>query len=196
MIGLDDYDAAVTDPTRRPGVRRLADGVSVEEAQPAIAARWPTSTRRPRSRASTSSRTTISAQFDPILLLIVVLLFLAIIIALLGIANTIALSVLERTRELGLLRAVGMTRKQVRSTVRWESVIISLFGTVLGLAVGLLGGWGITRSLRDEGFEAFAIPTGSLIVIALVAGFLGLVAALIPAYRAARMNILGAIATE
>ena len=103
---------------------------------------------------------TISAQFDPILYLIVVLLMLAVIIAFLGIANTIALSVLERTRELGLLRAVGMRRRQVRSTVRWESAIIALFGTVLGLGVGLLGGWGITRSLRDEGFEAFGSRSG------------------------------------
>ena len=87
-----------------------------------------------------------------------VLLALAIIIAFLGIANTIGLSVLERTRELGLLRAVGMRRRQVRSAIRWESAIISLFGTVLGLAVGLLGGWGIIRALRDEGFEVFAIP--------------------------------------
>jgi putative ABC transport system permease protein len=121
---------------------------------------------------------------------------LAIIIAFLGIANTIALSVLERTRELGLLRAVGMRRRQVRSAVRWESAIISLFGTVLGLAVGLLGGWAITRSLRDEGFEAFAIPWGALIAIAVIAGFLGLAAALVPAWRASRMNVLEAINTE
>jgi putative ABC transport system permease protein len=89
-----------------------------------------------------------------------------------------------------------MRRKQVRSAVRWESAIISLFGTVLGLAVGLLGGWGITRSLRDEGFEAFAIPTGSLLLIAVIAGFLGLAAALVPAWRASRMNVLEAINTE
>ena len=195
VIGLDDYDDAVTNPSDVQVFVRLADGVSVDDAQPAIRQvvdQYPTAD----VESVDQFKDTISAQFDPILILIVVLLFLAIIIAFLGIANTIALSVLERTRELGLLRAVGMRRQQVRAAVRWESAIISLFGTALGLAVGLLGGWGITRSLRDEGFEAFAIPTGSLIVIALVAGFLGLVAALIPAYRAARMNILGAIATE
>ena len=195
VIGLDDYDAAVANPTDLQVFVRLADGVSVDEAQPAIREvvdQYPTAD----VDSVDEFKDTIGAQFDPILLLIVVLLTLAIIIALLGIANTIALSVLERTRELGLLRAVGMRRRQVSSAIRWESAIISLFGTVLGLGVGLLGGWGITRSLRDEGFEAFAIPFGSLIVIALVAGFLGLIAALIPAYRAARMNVLDAISTE
>jgi putative ABC transport system permease protein len=195
VIGLDDYDAAVANPTDIQVFVRLADGVSVDEAQPAIREvvdQYPTAD----VDSVDEFKDTIGAQFDPILLLIVVLLTLAIIIALLGIANTIALSVLERTRELGLLRAVGMRRRQVSSAIRWESAIISLFGTVLGLGVGLLGGWGITRSLRDEGFEAFAIPFGSLIVIALVAGFLGLIAALIPAYRAARMNVLDAISTE
>jgi putative ABC transport system permease protein len=80
--------------------------------------------------------------------------------------------------------------------VRWESAIISLFGTVVGLAVGLLGGWAITRSLRDEGFEAFAVPVAALVVIAVIAGFLGLLAALLPAWRASRMNVLEAINTE
>jgi putative ABC transport system permease protein len=195
VIGLDDYDAAVTNPTDVQVFVRLADGVSVAEAQPAIedvVAQYPTAD----VDSVDQFKDTIGAQFDPILILIVVLLTLAIIIALLGIANTIALSVLERTRELGLLRAVGMRRRQVSSAIRWESAIISLFGTVLGLAVGLLGGWGITRSLRDEGFSAFAIPFGSLLVIALVAGFLGLAAAVIPAYRAAHMSVLEAISTE
>jgi putative ABC transport system permease protein len=195
VVGLDDYDAAVTNPSDVQVYVRLADGVSVEEAQPTIrevVAQYPTAD----VESVEGFKDTISAQFDPILYLIVVLLMLAVIIAFLGIANTIALSVLERTRELGLLRAVGMRRRQVRSTVRWESAIIALFGTALGLGVGLLGGWGITRSLRDEGFEAFAVPVGSLAVIAVSAAILGLLAALVPAYRAARMNVLGAINTE
>jgi putative ABC transport system permease protein len=124
------------------------------------------------------------------------LLALAVIIAALGIANTIALSVLERTRELGLLRAVGMRRRQVRAAVRWEAVIISLFGTVLGLAFGLLGGWGIVRALRDEGFGVFAIPYAWMVFLAVLAGIVGLVAALIPAWRASRMDVLDAIGTE
>ena len=195
VIGLADYDAAVPTPSDVQVYVQLDRGVSVADAQPAIR-----DIVKPFPTASVETvdefKDTIGAQFDPILYLIVVLLMLAIIIAFLGIANTIALSVLERTRELGLLRAVGMRRRQVRSAVRWESAIISLFGTVLGLAVGLLGGWAITRSLRDEGFEAFAIPWGALIAIAVIAGFLGLAAALVPAWRASRMNVLDAINTE
>jgi putative ABC transport system permease protein len=195
VIGLADYDAAVPNPSDVQVYVQLDRGVSVTEVQPAIreiVRQFPTAD----VETVDEFKDTIGAQFDPILYLIIVLLFLAIIIALLGIANTIALSVLERTRELGLLRAVGMRRRQVRSAVRWESAIISLFGTVLGLAVGLLGGWAITRSLRDEGFEAFAVPYGYLIAIAVIAGFLGLFAALIPAWRASRMNVLEAINTE
>ena len=195
VLGLDDFEAAVANPTDVQVFVRLADGVSVAEAQPAIqdvVEQYPTAD----VESVDEFTDTISAQFDPILILIVVLLTLAIIIAFLGIANTIALSVLERTREIGLLRAVGMRRRQLSSAIRWESAIISLFGTVLGLSVGLLGGWGITRSLRDEGFEAFAIPFGSLLVVALVAGFLGLFAAVIPAYRAAHRSVLEAISTE
>ncbi|HZM32417.1 MAG TPA: FtsX-like permease family protein [Acidimicrobiales bacterium] len=195
VIGLDDYDAAITNPSDVQVLVSLADGVSVEEAQPAIREivdKFPTAD----VESVDEFKDTISSQFDPILYLILVLLVLAVIIAFLGIANTIALSVLERTRELGLLRAVGMRRKQVRSAVRWESAIIALMGTVLGLTVGLLGGWGITRSLRDEGFEAFAVPVVLLVIIAVFAGLLGLMAALVPAYRAARMNVLSAIHTE
>ena len=195
VVGLDDFDAAITNPSDVQVLVSLADGVSVEEAQPAIREivdQFPTAD----VESVDEFKDTISSQFDPILILILVLLVLAVIIALLGIANTIALSVLERTRELGLLRAVGMRRKQVRSAVRWESAIIALFGTALGLAVGLVGGWGITRSLRDEGFEAFAVPIVPLVTIALFAGLLGLMAALVPAYRAARMNVLSAINTE
>ncbi len=195
VIGLADYDAAVPTPSDVQVYVQLDRGVSVADTQPAIR-----DIVKPFPTASVETvdefKDTIGAQFDPILYLIVVLLMLAIIIAFLGIANTIALSVLERTRELGLLRAVGMRRRQVRSAVRWESAIISLFGTVLGLAVGLLGGWAITRSLRDEGFEAFAIPWGALVAIAVIAGFLGLAAALVPAWRASRMNVLEAINTE
>jgi putative ABC transport system permease protein len=195
VIGLDDYDAAVPTPSDVQVFVQLDRGVSVADVQPAIrdiVKQLPTAD----VQTVDEFKDTIGAQFNPLLILIGVLLALAIIIAFLGIANTVALSVLERTRELGLLRAVGMRRKQVRSAVRWESAIISLFGTVLGLAVGLLGGWGIARSLRDEGFEAFAVPWGRLIAVAVIAGFLGLAAALIPAWRASRMNVLDAINTE
>jgi putative ABC transport system permease protein len=119
-----------------------------------------------------------------------------VVIAVLGIANTIALSVLERTREIGLLRAVGMRRRQVRATVRWEAVIISLYGTVLGLAFGLIGGWGLVRALRDDGFGVFEVPVVPFIAVALLGAFVGVLASIWPAWRASRMNVLDAIATE
>ena len=93
------------------------------------------------------------------------MLALAILIALLGIANTLALSIFERTRELGLLRAVGMARPQVRSIIRWESIMIALFGTVLGLGVGSFFGWAIVRALSDQGIDHFTVPVGNLAVI-------------------------------
>ena len=139
----------------------------------------------------------IDGQLDFFLNLIVGLLALSVIIAVLGIGNTIALSVLERTRELGLLRAVGMRRRQLRSTVRWEAVIISLFGTVLGLVFGLIGGWGIVRSLRDEGFGVFQVPVSSFIVARRSwARSSASAPACWPAWRASRMNVLDAIGTE
>jgi putative ABC transport system permease protein len=135
-------------------------------------------------------------QFDAFLLLMLGLLALALFIAFIGIANTIALSVLERTRELGLLRAVGTSRRQLRSTIRWESAIIAVFGTLLGLVVGLLGGWGLITAASDEGFTAFEIPWGQIVAVVLIAAALGIIAAVWPAWRAGRMNVLDAIHTE
>jgi putative ABC transport system permease protein len=89
-----------------------------------------------------------------------------------------------------------MRRRQLRAAVRWESAIISLFGTVLGLAVGLLGGWGIVRALRDDGFQVFQVPYVTLVLVSLLGIVVGLVAALLPAWRAGRMNVLDAINTE
>jgi putative ABC transport system permease protein len=133
---------------------------------------------------------------DQLLGLITALLALALIIALLGITNTLALSVFERTRELGLLRAVGMSRRQARSMIRWESVIIAVIGAVLGLVVGGFFGWALVSSLADEGISEFALPAGQLITYVIAAGVAGIVAAIPPARRAARLNVLEAIATE
>jgi putative ABC transport system permease protein len=141
-------------------------------------------------------RTFVGAGLDSFLNLITTLLAFAIIIAVLGIANTLALSVLERTREIGVLRALGMTRSQTRSMVRWESVIISLLGAVLGLVVGLGLGVVVAGSLHDLGITNVAIPGGNLILYALAAGVFGVLAAIIPTIRAARVDILRAIATE
>ena len=133
---------------------------------------------------------------DQLLSFMYVLLGLAIFIALMGIANTLALSIFERTRELGLLRAVGMTQAQLRSTIRWESVIIALQGTVLGLAVGVFFGWAMVRALSAQGINQFAVPVGSLAVIAALAALSGVLAAVLPGRRAARLDILRAVASE
>ena len=137
-----------------------------------------------------------AAQINQLLALIYVLLFLAIFIALLGIQNTLALSIFERTRELGLLRAVGMTRGQLRTTVRWESVIVALFGTFLGLGIGLFFGWALVQSLKAEGFSTFRVPPGQILTVVVIAALAGVAAAIGPGRRAARLDVLKAIATE
>ena len=130
---------------------------------------------------------------DTILTLMYALLGLAVLIALLGIANTLALSIHERKRELGLLRAVGMSRAQVRSSVRWESAIIALFGTALGLTVGTFLAWAMLRAVSSDTNARFVIPTGSLVTAAAIAAVAGVAAALLPARRAARIDILTAL---
>jgi putative ABC transport system permease protein len=130
------------------------------------------------------------------LALVYALLALAILIALLGIGNTLALSIVERTRELGVLRAVGMTRSQLRASVRWESVIIALQGTVLGLLVGVFFGWALVLSMKSQGITEFSIPALSLLIVVVLAGLAGFAAAILPSRRAAKLNILRAIASE
>jgi putative ABC transport system permease protein len=126
--------------------------------------------------------------------LVYVLLALAVLIALLGIANTLALSVFERTRELGLLRAVGMARRQVRAMVRWESVVIALLGTCMGLAIGLCFAWAVVEAVPDLG--AMTVPVDQLAWSMLAAAVAGVLAAVLPARRAANLDVLGAISAE
>jgi putative ABC transport system permease protein len=197
VLGLDDYDAAVgsADVTDSSVFVELQPGVSVSDAQPEIedaVADFPTA----NVQSVDEYKDAIGGQFDAILLLMLGLLVLALFIAFIGIANTIGLSVLERTRELGLLRAVGTSRRQLRSTIRWESAIIAVFGTLLGLVIGLLGGWGLITAFRDEGFTVFAIPWVQIAAVVVIAAALGIFAAVWPAWRAGRMNVLDAIHTE
>lgn len=136
----------------------------------------------------------IAAQVDQILGLMTALLGLSILIALFGIANTLSLSVFERTRELGLLRAVGATRVQVRSIVRWESVLIAVLGAVFGVAVGTVFGWMTVLALTEQGLSAFAFPAGQVAIAVAAAAVAGTVAAWLPARRASRVDILRAVA--
>ncbi|WP_436794466.1 ABC transporter permease [Actinospongicola halichondriae] len=172
----------------------LADGVDIDAGTAAVEAAVasnPLAEVQDRDAFKDSK----GAEIDTILNLIYVLLALAVIIALLGIANTLALSIFERTRELGLLRAVGMTRAQLRATVRWESVIISLLGTTLGLVIGVGFGWVMVEALESEGISTFVVPGGQLAVMVVIAAMAGVGAAILPARRAARLDVLEAIAS-
>ncbi|MGA3183955.1 MAG: FtsX-like permease family protein [Candidatus Dormibacteria bacterium] len=144
----------------------------------------------------TQYKNLISTGLNAFLNLIYVMLGLAIIIAVVGIVNTLALSVLERTREIGLLRAVGMTRGQTREMVAWESVIIALLGAVLGLAVGSGLGIALVSALHNDGISATAIPGNNLILYAVAAGLFGIIAAIFPAIRASRVDVLRAVTTD
>ncbi|TWP45594.1 FtsX-like permease family protein [Lentzea tibetensis] len=137
-----------------------------------------------------------TSQFDTVLLMIQILLALAILIAVLGVINTLALSVIERTRELGLLRAIGMKRAQVMRMITVESIVISVFGAVLGLAVGSALGVATVAALKDQGITEFAFPWLQMGQYLVVAAVVGVIAAILPAIRAARLNVLDAIAYE
>ncbi|WP_031086559.1 ABC transporter permease [Streptomyces sp. NRRL WC-3549] len=135
-------------------------------------------------------------QVGQLLNIVYALLALAIIVAVLGVVNTLALSVVERTREIGLMRAIGLSRRQLRRMIRLESVVIALFGALLGLGLGM--GWGTSaqKLLALEGLGVLEIPWPTILTVFVASAFVGLFAALVPAFRAGRMNVLNAIATD
>ena len=173
---------------------RLAPGVGLAEGKAAVEA-----VTRAAGGASVLDReeyvASVAQGVDMMLGIVYVLLFLAIVIALMGIANTLSLAIHERTRELGLLRAVGQTRAQLRSMVRWESVIIALFGTAGGLLLGVFLGWALVQAASAEGLATFAAPAGQLAVVLAAGAVAGVLAGLRPARRAARLDVLAAIAS-
>ncbi len=174
---------------------KLASGVSPADGRKAIDGvlkAYPNAELQDRTEFKDAQ----AAQINQLLGLIYVMLLLAVIIALIGIANTLALSIYERTRELGLLRAVGMSRRQLRSSIRWESVIIALLGTLVGLVIGFFFGWAVIEALKDQGFTRFAPPAGQLILVVIVGGFAGVLAAVFPARRAAKLDVLKAVTHE
>jgi putative ABC transport system permease protein len=136
-----------------------------------------------------------AGEVDQLLILLYGLLAMSVLVALIGIINTMALSIHERTRELGLLRAVGMSTRQLRRTIRYESAIISLIGTLVGLALGVFLGWVASRAAQDV-FSDFTIPTSALVAIAVIGVLAGLAAGVLPARRAGRLDVLDAIASE
>jgi putative ABC transport system permease protein len=136
------------------------------------------------------------SDLDTLLNVFVALLLLSEVIALLGIVNTLFLSVYERTREIGLLRAVGMTRLQVRRMVRGESIVITMIGCVLGLAIGLLWAWAVVSALSGQGISSVVVPPRDLLLFVVISAIAGFVAALLPAWRASRLDVLEAIAHD
>ena len=170
----------------------LVDGADVAQARPAIDAAlelFPTVQVLDQDEL----KQLIGDQIDQLLGLLNALLALSVIIALFGIVNTLGLSVLERTRELGLLRAVGASRSQIRTMVRWESVLIAVLGATLGLVIGALFGWMVVTSLSDLGISRLVIPGGRLLTAVVIAAVAGVLAAIVPARRAARTDILRAL---
>ena len=174
---------------------RAASGYTPEEVQANIT---PLIEDVPTATAQTLDELTaeVADQLNQLLNLITGLLALAVIIALIGVTNTMTLSVYERTREIGLLRAVGLSRLQTRRMVRSEASIIAVFGAILGVGLGLFFAWAVLQALADDGFSGFVIPVGTLVLWIIATGLLGIVFAILPAWRASRLNVLEAIAYE
>jgi putative ABC transport system permease protein len=139
-------------------------------------------------------RQRVQGMVDQILTMVNAMVALAVVIALIGIANTLALSVFERTRELGLLRAVGMTRRQLRRTVRYEAALVATFGATLGVGLGLLFGCGVVNMLPASIAAGFAVPISQIVIVMIVAAAAGVAAAWLPARRASRLDVLAAVA--
>jgi putative ABC transport system permease protein len=137
-----------------------------------------------------------SAQVNQLLGLVYALLALAVVIALIGIVNTLMLSVFERTHEIGLLRAVGMKRRQIRAMIRSESVILAVFGAIIGIIIGTGLGIALVSALHSQGITNTVVPGSKLVIFLILAALLGLLAASWPARRAARLDVLAAIAAE
>ncbi|HEX2564003.1 MAG TPA: FtsX-like permease family protein, partial [Acidimicrobiales bacterium] len=198
VVPLETYAPHTNQPVDSTVVIDLADGTSLADGKAAVegvAANYGDPDVEDREEFAA----TMSAGADMFLTIIYALLALAIIIALMGIANTLSLSVHERTRELGLLRAVGQTRGQLRSMVRWESVIVATFGVVGGIGLGVFLGWALVEAASNTPgsvISQFVLPTTRLAIVVVVGAIAGVLAGLRPARRAARLDVLGAIATE
>lgn len=196
FVGLDLLEEVSTgNPTDVFGFAKLADGVDVAVGDEAV---------RTLFEGTTQAQVQSNAQFlqeqadqiNQLLFLIGFLLLFAIIIAVIGISITLALGVFERTREIGLLRAVGMNQRQTRRAVRWEAVIVSVFGALIGVVLGTFLGVVLSQAVPDNVISELAFSPVIIVLILVGAVFAGLIAALYPAYKASNMNVLEAISTE
>jgi putative ABC transport system permease protein len=173
-----------------------APGASNAQVQPAVNRILAASFPQARSRTAAQFKQDQSNQINTLLALIYVLLALSVIVSLFGIVNTLILSIYERTRELGMLRAIGTSRRQIRQMIRYESVITALIGGVFGLVIGVVGALLVTSLTLSESGYVQSIPVGTLAILLVVAAFAGLLAAQLPARRAARLDMLQALASE
>jgi putative ABC transport system permease protein len=203
FTGAADVQYVIDDGTYAANVRsvdvfsvlvKLADGVAPADGRAAVEAAV---ADVPAAQVTDREgfREEIEGQINQLLGLVFGLLGLSVVIALFGIVNTLALSVFERVRELGLLRAIGMTRRQVRAMVRWEAVLIAILGALLGLVVGVFFAWILGRALAEQ-LTVFTIPGGQLAVAVVLAALAGVLAGVLPARRAAKVDVLKAITVE
>ncbi len=195
VVDLRAMDALGVPPTDRAVYLTVSDPAlrgSVQKEVAKVVADLPTVTVQNQQQLAEAQH----AQVDRLLFIVYALLGLAVVIAVLGIVNTLALSVMERTREIGLLRAVGLSRRQLRTMIRLESVSIAILGAVLGVGLGMAFGVAIQRSLEADGMEVLAIPGWELAGFVALAALVGVLASVLPGRRAAALPVLRAIASE
>jgi putative ABC transport system permease protein len=194
-VGIDTLDRlapGTPDDTLRVGLAAGADPRKVAAGLRSALAAYP----QAQVRGQAEYKALAGGQLDVLLFLVYGLLALTIVIAVLGVVNTLALSVVERTREIGLLRAIGATRTQIRRLIRLESTAIAVYGAVLGLVLGLAWGVAAQRVLTTEGVDVLTVPWMTITTVLLGAAAVGLLAAVLPARRAARLDVLTAIAAD
>jgi putative ABC transport system permease protein len=195
-VSLQTYDANVEQLSDVNVFLDVAPGVSIDEAKADVESllkeRYPNVDVNDQADFKQQSL----RQVDSVFAIVYVLLALSIFISTFGIINTLGLSIYERIRELGLLRAIGMSRKQVRRMIRVEAVIIAILGALIGIVVGIAFGWVMQLALEDVGIDRLAIPFGQLFFVLVIAAVIGVVAAILPARRAAKIDVLSAIAYE
>ena len=195
LIGLGTYDANFRNRLDQVVALKAAPGANVGQVR-ADLTKALSSNPSLKVQDQTEFKRDQKRQINQVLAFVLALLVLSLLIAWLGIVNTLALSVFERTREIGLLRAVGMGTRQVRRMIRLEAVVIAFFGALLGVALGLGYGAALVQALHSQGIDTTSFPVGQLIGYLVVGVFAGITAALWPARRAAKLDVLRAIASE
>jgi putative ABC transport system permease protein len=194
LLGMPGFTSNFSQQLDSAAIVKLRPGVSISAGGDAIRAalaQYP----NVKVQDQASFRADTMSQIDQLLTLLYALLLFTILIALVGIVNTLALSTFERVRELGLLRAVGMTRGDIRAMVRWEAAIVALLGALVGLLVGVVLAWVALKALENKGLGVISMPVAQLVAFVVVGALAGVLAAVLPARRAARVDVVRAIST-